>query len=133
MLSSNFRAWLALIFSAGLFFTLPNLAVSNEHKGAPESFVDGTLEIVHIDEINQSQSRFAYYLLTDDDDAPGNSGAALELKFERQPPAGLKTGDRLNVRGRAVGRNLWVDDIAAADHVPGTRNRKTRARETCSP
>ncbi len=120
MLSSNFRAWLALIFSAGLFFTLPNLAVSNEHKGAPESFVDGTLEIVHIDEINQSQSRFAYYLLTDDDDAPGNSGAALELKFERQPPAGLKTGDRLNVRGRAVGRNLWVDDIAAADQESST-------------
>ena len=39
----------------------------------------------------------------------------MELRFERTPPASLKTGDRLNVRGRAVGRNLWVEDIAAAD------------------
>ena len=115
MLSKNIRAWLALAFSAGLFFALPSLAVSNEHKGAPQRFVDGTLEIVHIDEVDQGKSRFAYYLLTAEGDGPGNSGAAFELRFERPPPPGLATGDRLNVRGRAVGRNLWVEDIAAAD------------------
>jgi hypothetical protein len=120
MLSNNIRAWLAVAFSAGLFFVLPGLAVSNEHENAPEQFVDGTLEIVHIDEIDQSQSRFAYYLLTDGADSPGNSGAAFELKFQRQAPASLKTGDRLNVRGRAVGRNLWVEDIAAADQDGST-------------
>ena len=114
MLTNNIRAWLALAFSAALFFALPSLAVSNEHKGAPERIVDGTLEIVHIDEIDQAQSRFVYYLLTDGSDGPGKSGEALELRFERTPPASLKTGDRLNVRGRAVGRNLWVEDIAAA-------------------
>ena len=64
MLTNNIRAWLALAFSAALFFALPSLAISNEHKGAPERIVDGTLEIVHIDEMDQAQSRFVYYLLT---------------------------------------------------------------------
>lgn len=115
MLSNKFRTWRALILSAGLIFILPNLAIANEHGGAPERFVDGTLEIVHIDEVDQAQSRLAYFLLTAEGDGPGNSGAAFELRFQRPPPSSLQTGDRLNVRGRAVGRNLWVDDIAAAD------------------
>jgi hypothetical protein len=121
MLSNFSRTWRALTVSAGLVLALPAVvATAHEHKGAPERFVDGTLEIVHIDEVDQSQSRFAYYLLTDEGDGPGNAGAALELRFERQPPASLKTGDRLNVRGRAVGHNLWVEDIAAADQDGST-------------
>ena len=120
MRSKHIRAWLAVAFPAGILFALPGLAVAHEHNGAPERFVDGTLEIVHIDEIDQAQSRFVYYLLTDEGDGPGKSGAALKLRFERTPPASLKTGDRLNVRGRAVGRNLWVDDIAAADQDGST-------------
>lgn len=115
MLSNFSRTWRALTISAGLVLALPAVATAHEHQGAPERFVDGTLEIVHVDEVDQSKSRFAYYLLTDELGGPGNSGAALELRFERQPPASLKTGDRLNVRGRAVGRNLWVEDISAAD------------------
>ena len=115
MFSGLARAWYALIVSAGLFLVLPTLAMTDEHSGAPERFVDGTLEIVHIDEADQSQSRFVYYLLTAEGDGPGNSGAAFELRFQRPPPPGLKTGDHLNVRGRAVGRKLWVDDIAATD------------------
>ncbi|MCZ6586606.1 MAG: hypothetical protein O7B24_01505, partial [Alphaproteobacteria bacterium] len=93
MLSNKFRAWRALILTAGLIFTLPNLAISDEHGGAPERFVDGTLEIVHIDEVDQSQSRFAYFLLTAEGDGPGNSGAAFELRFQRPPPSSLQTGD----------------------------------------
>lgn len=115
MLTNFSRTWRALTISAGLVLALPAVATAHEHKGAPERFADGTLQIVHIDQVDQSQSRFAYYLLTDELDGPGNSGAALELRFEREPPASLKTGDRLNVRGRAVGRKLWVEDIAAAD------------------
>jgi hypothetical protein len=114
------RAWFALLASAGLFLVVPTLAMTDEHSGAPERFVDGTLEIVHIDEADQSQSRFVYYLLTAEGDGPGNSGAAFELRFQRTPPPGLKTGDRLNVRGRAVGRKLWVDDIAATEQQGST-------------
>jgi hypothetical protein len=120
MVFSFSRALHALIISAGLFLALPTGAMAHEHTGAPERFVDGTLEIVHIDEADQGQSRFAYFLLTAEGDGPGNSGAAFELRFERTPPADLQTGDRLNVRGRAVGRNLWVDDIAAADQDGST-------------
>ncbi len=115
MLSNLSRAWFALVAFAGLFLVLPTLAMTDEHGGAPERFVDGTLEIVHIDEVDQSQSRFVYYLLTAEGEGPGNSGAAFELRFQRTPPPGLKTGDRLNVRGRAVGRKLWVDDIATTE------------------
>ena len=32
MLTNNIRAWLALAFSAGLFFALPSLAVSNAYQ-----------------------------------------------------------------------------------------------------
>ncbi len=115
MRSNLSRAWFALLASAGLFLVLPTLAMTDEHDAAPERFVDGTLEIVHIDEVDQSQSRFVYYLLTAEGEGPGNSGAAFELRFQRTPPPGLKTGDRLNVRGRAVGRKLWVDDIATTE------------------
>lgn len=115
MISRHFRAWIAIAVSAGLFFALPSWSAASEHQSAPERLVEGTLEIVHIDEVDQGQSRFAYFLLTDEGDGPGRSGAAFELRFQRTPPPGLQTGDRLSVRGRAVGRNLWVDDIAAAD------------------
>ncbi len=115
MRSNLSRAWFALLASAGLFLVLPTLAMTDEHDAAPERFVDGTLEIVHIDEVDQSQSRFVYYLLTAEGEGPSNSGAAFELRFQRTPPPGLKTGDRLNVRGRAVGRKLWVDDIATTE------------------
>lgn len=120
MVSSLSRVCHFLVVAGGLFIALPTLAVAHEHTGAPERFVDGTLEIVHIDEVDQGQSRFVYFLLTAEGDGPGGPGAAFELRFERQPPADLQTGNLLSVRGRAVGRNLWVDDIAAADQQGST-------------
>ena len=68
---------------------------------------EGELRIVHIDHFDRGRSETAY-LLRD-----LASGDIFELRFERRPPRLLRTGDRVSVRGRAVGRKLWVTEIVA--------------------
>jgi hypothetical protein len=88
-------------------------SVASEHHGAPAIAVEGEILIVHIDEFERDKSRLAYYLR----DLASNT--VFQLQFERKPPATLRTGNKVTVRGRAVGRKLWVGEIAAGVQQDG--------------
>ena len=79
------------------------------HDNAPVVEVNGTVTVIHIDEFDRNKSRTVFFL--DEDD----SGEMLELKFEGKPPKSLRTGAKVRIRGRAVGKELWVNEIAQAD------------------
>ncbi len=98
-------------FVAHLALAQPSAA--SEHLGAPAIAVEGEVLIVHIDDFERDKSRFAYYLR----DLASNT--VFRLRFERQPPGTLRTGDKVTVRGRAVGRKLWVGEIAAGVEQDG--------------
>jgi hypothetical protein len=75
---------------------------------------EGEVRVLHIDHFERGRSETAY-LLRD-----LASGETFELRFERRPPRLLRTGDRIHVRGRAVGRKLWVTEIVAGLDQEGT-------------
>ncbi len=82
-------------------------AAASEHHDAPSLTAEGEVRVVHVDYFERGRSETAY-LLRD-----LASGDTFELKFERRAPRLLRTGDRIHVRGRAVGRKLWVTEIVA--------------------
>ncbi len=107
------RLGLALL-SALLFAPLSvDRAVAAEHHNVPSTTVEGEVTVVHIDYFEQGRSITAYYL------RDLASGTVYELKFERDPPGTLRTGAKVTVRGRAVGRKLWVGEIAAGVEQDG--------------
>ena len=79
------------------------------HDNAPAVEVDGTVTVVHIDEFDRNKSRTAFFLQEVD------GGEMIELKFEGKPPKSLRTGAKVRIRGRAVGKELWVNEISGAD------------------
>ena len=79
------------------------------HHNAPAVEVNGTVTVIHIDEFDRNKSRTVFFL--DEDD----SGEMLELKFEGKPPKSLRTGAKVRIKGRAVGKELWVNEISSAD------------------
>ena len=79
------------------------------HHNAPAVEVSGTVIVVHIDEFDRNKSRTAFFLNEAD------SGEMLELKFEGKPPKSLRTDAKVRIRGRAVGKEIWVNEIAHAD------------------
>lgn len=128
------------VASALLILAIASPARADGHQDAPEVFVDGEIQIVHIENADPSLTRTAYFILTDPDagpgsspgSSPGKSGEALELRFERNAPASLKTGQRVNIRGRAVGRKLWVDDIATLGDDSGSGESTSQSTTTAS-
>ena len=64
-------------------------AVAAEHQNVPVIMVQGEVTVVHIDYFEQGRSKTSYYLR----DLASNT--VFQLQFERQPPATLKTGDKL--------------------------------------
>ena len=108
------RPGLAVLLAALLLAPGSQRAGAAEHEGAPAMTAEGELRIVHIDHFDRGRSDTAY-LLRD-----LASGDIFELKFERRAPRLLRTGDRVSVRGRAVGRQLWVTEIVAGLDQEGT-------------
>ncbi len=104
---SNFRRGLFVLAAVLGLAGWQGLAIAEEHEGAPAVVLEGEILVVHVDYFDRGRSETAY-LLRD-----LASGDTFELKFERRPPRLLRTGNRINVRGRAVGRKLWVTEIVA--------------------
>jgi hypothetical protein len=104
----------AVLLAALLLAPGSQRAGASEHEGAPAMTAEGEVRIVHVDYFERGRSETAY-LLRDT-----VSGDTFELKFERRPPRLLRTGDRIGVRGRAVGRKLWVTEIVAGLDQEGT-------------
>jgi hypothetical protein len=104
-------------------------AVAAEHHNAPAITLEGEVTVVHIDYFEQGQSKVAYYL------RDLASQEVFELEFERKPPKSLKTGTKITVKGRAVGRKLWVGEIAAgveSDGGAGTPTAETTVAEAAN-
>jgi hypothetical protein len=105
---------LAVLLAALLLASGSQRAGASEHGNAPAMTAEGELRIVHIDHFDRGRSETAYLLR---DTATGDT---FELRFERRPPRLLRTGDRVSIRGRAVGRKLWVTEIVAGLDQEGT-------------
>ena len=103
---------LRLVLTTAAAFIVPVIlayaASAAEHHNAPGLAIDGEIRVVHIDEFERDRSRTVYFV------RDSGSDRVYELKFERGAPRGLKTGQNVIIRGRAVGRALWVDDISTA-------------------
>lgn len=67
--------------------------------------ITGTLEIVVKDDFDRGHSERSYFVRDALDDR------LYELLFDRTPPATLRGGGKVTVRGRADGRTLWVDSL----------------------
>lgn len=72
---------------------------------AAEATIEGEFLIVHID-YKKGKSEFAYHV------KDRNTGEIVELKFERKPPHGLHSGDKVTVHGKKLNRELWVQDVS---------------------
>ncbi len=101
-------------------------AAASEHHDVPVIMVEGEVTVVHIDYFEQGRSRTAYYL------RDLASGTVYELKFERTPPATLRSDDKVTARGRAVGRKLWVTEIAAGIEAEGGASTETAEGEVAA-
>jgi hypothetical protein len=71
------------------------------------SSITGTLEVIVKDDFDRGHSERAYFVRDQRDDA------LYELQFDRTPPGHLRTGRKITVRGRAVGRRMEVDSLDA--------------------
>lgn len=81
--------------------------------GAEEASVTGELEILHEDDFLHGRARHVFLV---HDLA---SGEFFELLFESRPPAGLRSGDRVSVRGRAEGRAIAITDLTVDARAGG--------------
>ncbi len=119
---------LGLALLAALLFAPVTVdrAVAAEHHNVPVIMVQGEVTVVHIDYFEQGRSRTAYYL------RDLASGTVYELKFERDPPRTLQSGAKITARGRAVGRKLWVGEIAAGVEQDGGAPTETAESEVAA-
>ncbi len=69
---------------------------------------EGVVEVFHIDYADHRSTRSEYFLRIT------GSNEVHKLRFENRVPRNLKPGAKVSVRGRAVGRQIWVQDVTAA-------------------
>lgn len=104
-----------LIVSVLAVFLFAAQVLAVEHSQAAQRLhLSGEVTVVHIDYFDQAGSKTIYYL------HDSVSGSVIELAFERKPPRALRSGDKVTVRGRAVGRKLWVDEIITVKKPDGS-------------
>ncbi len=90
----------------------PMWAVAGPPDHAQAVFMDGEVDMIHIDEVIPEKSRFAYFLHPK---GSVNGRDAVEMIFEGDPPKGLRTGKKVKIKGRAGKGKVWVSEIAALD------------------
>ncbi len=103
---------------AGLWAALMTAAVlavpAQAQEQGPPVEVTGTLELVIVEDFTRGRSELRFHVL----DAA--SDTAFELRFDRTPAGHWKTGDRVTVRGHAIGRRISVTEMDAALAEDGT-------------
>ncbi len=120
------RLGLAVLMALNFAPVSVDRAVAAEHHNVPVTTVEGEVTVVHIDYFDQGRSKTAYFL---HDPA---SQQVFELEFERDPPKSLKSGAKVTVRGRAVGRKLWVAEIGAGVEQDGGAQTPTAESEVAA-
>lgn len=91
-----------------LFFISP-LVLGKPSPDSSDIFIDGELMIVHIDYMpGQGKSKFVYHI------KERGTGKIVELEFEHKLPQNLRTGDKINIRGKQNSKKIWVLDIAGS-------------------
>ena len=104
---------------------ISNVVTAAPPTGAPEVYVDGELMIVHIDYLpGKGKSKFVYHIKEQ------GTGEIHELEFEHKPPKNLRTGDKINIRGKQYGKKLWVLDIAGAQEPSSSTEPPTSSMES---
>ncbi len=105
------KSWIMVI---GLLTALaqPMWALASPPEHAQAVFMRGEVTMIHIDEVVPEQSRFAYFLRSENARDPED---VLELIFEGEPPANMRTGKKVSVRGKAARGKIWVTEVAALD------------------
>ncbi len=105
------KSWM---LAMGLLVTLaqPMWALASPPDHAKAVFMRGEVTMIHIDEVVPEQSRFAYFIRAENATDPED---VLELIFEGNPPANMRTGKKVSVRGKAARRKIWVTEVAAID------------------
>jgi hypothetical protein len=108
-LSSRLPALLAILVLALL--PLGSGVLAQPQDTGVLTHVSGILDVVVIDDFHHGRAEMAYFV------QERASGRFFELQFERMPPVQLKTGDRVTIRGRALGRKLMVESLDAHLHI----------------
>ncbi len=105
------ETWLVTL---GLVVALaqPMWAVAGPPEHAKAVFMDGEVTMIHIDEVIPEHSRFAYFLHPK---GAKNVEDVVEMIFEGEPPAYVRTGKKLKIKGRATKGKVWVSEVAALD------------------
>ena len=108
---SRTKMWLTTL---GLMVALsqPLGALAGPPEHAQAVFMRGEVTLIHIDEIVPEQSRFAYFLRSENARDPED---VVEMIFEGEPPANLRTGKKVSVKGKAARGKVWVTEVAAID------------------
>ena len=102
------------LMTMGLFvaFSQPMWAVAAPPDHANAVFMRGEVTMIHIDEIVPEQSRFAYFLRSENATDPED---VMEMIFEGEPLAHIRTGKKVSVKGKAVKGKVWVTEVVAID------------------
>ncbi len=74
-----------------------------------EVALEGTLSIVHVDEVDHTKSHYDYFV----EDA--KTRAMTQLLFKQPPKKLLRSGDRIRVKGRKTNNVMNVTDFAVGD------------------
>jgi len=109
--NTRMKTWLMTI---GIFVTFaqPMWAVAAPPDHAKAVFMRGEVTMIHIDEVVPEYSRFAYFLRSANATDPED---VMEMIFEGEPPAHIRTGEKVSVKGKAVKGKVWVTEVAAID------------------
>lgn len=88
-------------------------------NATPTETISGTVEIVHIDGIDQKNSRFEYFL------NEGGQKVPVRMEFKGEIPANLKAGSKINVHGLKKGRVFQVEQVDQQATVSTTTTTST--------
>lgn len=98
------HAWLAAFATAvfsGAVVAQP-LSFERAYQSGTPAVLTGELTVLYRDDFVNARAELIYTLRDD------NSGRSFEIQFQDQPPHAWRTGERVVIRGRAVGAQLYV-------------------------
>ncbi len=83
-------------------------AAAASKKSGERVEITGQVQVLFVDDFDHGQAELRYLLEEE------GSRRLHNLRFQRRPAKELRSGDRLTVRGRALGRDIEVEESVAA-------------------
>ena len=105
------RTWVALLVAAVLPPVIGMFAAPCQAQALAdgEVSIEGTLSVVHVDEVDPAKSHYDYFV----EDV--KTRAMTQLLFKQPPKRLLRSGDKVRVKGRRMGQAMNVLDFAVAE------------------